>query len=327
MNINLTDLEKQLREEIIVCSKQHDVLQLKSKYLGKKGFLASYFSNLKSMQGEQKKTFGQQLNEVKNSLIQIINDKLEEIKSNESTSVFIDLDSPSRHHTFGAYHPISIIINRITNIFSSYGFDVRQGPEIETEFYNFEALNIPSNHPARDMHDTFYIDGKHLLRTHTSSVQIHAMQEKSAPLKILAPGKVYRCDSDPTHSPMFHQIEGLCIDKDISFSNLKWLLNDFIHKFFESKNIKTRFRPSYFPFTEPSAEMDIMFNGKWLEVLGCGMVHPNVLSNVNINIKKYSGFAFGLGIERFAMLSYQIKDLRVFFENDISFLEQFREIR
>ncbi len=326
MNINHTDLEGQLRKEIKSCNKEHDILNLKSKYLGKKGLLTALFSKIKSLDGEQKKSYGYELNQIKNILSKIIDNELNKLKKT-SVNTKVDLDNPARHHSAGSYHPISIIINRISNIFSIYGFEINFGPEIESEFYNFEALNIPSNHPARDMHDTFYVNSKYLLRTHTSSVQIHAMQKKSVPLKILAPGKVYRCDSDPTHSPMFHQIEGLCIDQNISFSNLKWILNDFVQKFFDSKKIKTRFRPSYFPFTEPSAEMDIMFNGKWLEVLGCGMVHPNVLSNVNIDPDKYSGFAFGLGIERFAMLSYQIKDLRVFFENDITFLEQFKVIR
>ena len=249
------------------------------------------------------------------------------MKAADNTTNKIDLDVPPRHHSNWSHHPISLIIRKIENIFLKYGFDIQDGPEIETEHYNFESLNILENHPARDMHDTFYLNNKLLLRTHTSSVQIHAMENSTAPFRVLAPGRVYRCDSDPTHSPMFHQIEGLCVDTDITFSNLKWILNNFIIEFFESKSIKTRFRPSYFPFTEPSAEMDIMFNNKWLEVLGCGMVHPNVLKNVNIDPKKYSGFAFGLGIERFAMLAYQIKDLRVFFENDINFLEQFKHIR
>ena len=206
-----------------------------------------------------------------------------------------------------------------------YGFKVEQGKEIETEFYNFEALNIPSNHPARDMHDTFYIDTKKLLRTHTSSVQIHSMMKSGAPIKIIAPGKVYRCDSDPTHSPMFHQLEGLYIDRDINFCHLKGILEKFVTDYFQ-KEIETRFRPSYFPFTEPSAELDIKFRGKWLEVLGCGMVHENVLKNVSINPNIYSGFAFGLGIERFAMLKYDIRDLRSLYENDLSFLKQFRGI-
>ena len=327
MDINHTDLEKLLKEDLGSCSKEHDLLQIKSKYLGKKGHLTLLFTSLKNIDADKRKTFGAELNIIKNTLSSMIEIKRISLRSSNEVPEKIDLDVPARHHNNGSHHPISLIIKKIENIFLEYGFDIHDGPEIETEHYNFESLNIAKNHPARDMHDTFYFDSQFLLRTHTSSVQIHAMETSNAPFRVLAPGRVYRCDSDPTHSPMFHQIEGLCVDTDITFSNLKWILNNFIKEFFNSKSIKTRFRPSYFPFTEPSAEMDIMFNGKWLEVLGCGMVHPNVLKNVNINPKKYSGFAFGLGIERFAMLAYQIKDLRIFFENDINFLEQFKNIR
>ena len=327
MDIHHTDLENLLKEDLQNCNNEHDLLQIKSKYLGKKGLLTSLFASIKNLGINERKRFGIELNNVKNILSQLLAKKLESLKSANDTTNRIDLDVPPRHHNNGSHHPVSLIIRKIENIFLKYGFDIQDGPEIETEHYNFESLNISDNHPARDMHDTFYLNNKLLLRTHTSSVQIHAMENSTAPFRVLAPGRVYRCDSDPTHSPMFHQIEGLCVDTDITFSNLKWVLNNFIREFFDSKSIKTRFRPSYFPFTEPSAEMDIMFNNKWLEVLGCGMVHPNVLKNVNIDPKKYSGFAFGLGIERFAMLAYQIKDLRVFFENDINFLEQFKHIR
>ncbi len=326
MKINLTDLEALLKKDLLTCTKEHDLQQVKSKYLGKKGYLTDLFSSLKEITPEKRRSYGIELNQVKMTLTNLIDQKLSEIKSN-TKQLKVDLDVPARHHQSGSHHPVSLVIRKIEKIFSNYGFVIHDGPEIETEYYNFEALNIAENHPARDMHDTFYFNSKLLLRTHTSSVQIHAMEKSSAPLRILAPGRVYRCDSDPTHSPMFHQIEGLCIDTNINFCNLKWILNDFIYKFFDSKKIQTRFRPSYFPFTEPSAEMDIMFNGKWLEVLGCGMVHPNVLKNVNINAKRYSGFAFGLGIERFAMLAYKINDLRVFFENDMDFLEQFENLR
>ncbi|MBL6819485.1 MAG: phenylalanine--tRNA ligase subunit alpha [Gammaproteobacteria bacterium] len=327
MDIHHTDLENSLKEDLQNCNNEHDLLQIKSKYLGKKGLLTSLFASIKNLGINERKRFGIELNNVKNILSKLLASKLESLKAADNTTNKIDLDVPPRHHNNGSHHPISLVIRKIENIFLKYGFDIQDGPEIETEHYNFESLNILENHPARDMHDTFYLNNKLLLRTHTSSVQIHAMENSTAPFRVLAPGRVYRCDSDPTHSPMFHQIEGLCVDTDITFSNLKWILNNFIREFFESKSIKTRFRPSYFPFTEPSAEMDIMFNNKWLEVLGCGMVHPNVLKNVNIDPKKYSGFAFGLGIERFAMLAYQIKDLRVFFENDINFLEQFKHIR
>ena len=327
MDIHHTDLENSLKEDLQNCNNEHDLLQIKSKYLGKKGLLTSLFASIKNLGIDERKRFGIELNNVKNILSKLLASKLESLKAADNTTNKIDLDVPPRHHNNGSHHPISLVIRKIENIFLKYGFDIQDGPEIETEHYNFESLNILENHPARDMHDTFYLNNKLLLRTHTSSVQIHAMENSTAPFRVLAPGRVYRCDSDPTHSPMFHQIEGLCVDTDITFSNLKWILNNFIREFFESKSIKTRFRPSYFPFTEPSAEMDIMFDNKWLEVLGCGMVHPNVLKNVNIDPKKYSGFAFGLGIERFAMLAYQIKDLRVFFENDINFLEQFKHIR
>jgi phenylalanyl-tRNA synthetase alpha chain len=327
MDINHTDLESLLKEDLKSCNVEHDLLQIKSKYLGKKGYLTLLFASIKNLNQDERKRFGVELNNVKNILSGLLEEKFNILQSTHNTSRRIDLDVPPRHHNNGSHHPISLIMKRIENIFLKYGFDIHDGPEIETEHYNFEMLNIAANHPARDMHDTFYLEDNSLLRTHTSSVQIHAMENFSPPFRVLAPGRVYRCDSDPTHSPMFHQIEGLCVDTDVTFGNLKWILNSFISDFFEDKNIKTRFRPSYFPFTEPSAEMDIMFNNKWLEVLGCGMVHPNVLKNVNINPKKYSGFAFGLGIERFAMLAYQIKDLRVFFENDINFLEQFKNIR
>ncbi len=327
MKINHTDLEALLKTDLLSCKKEHDLLQIKSKFIGKKGYLTDLFSAIKDIPNTERKEYGAQLNQVKIVLVKLIDAKLSEINSARKTSVKKDLDVPPRHHQFGSHHPISLVIKRIENIFSIYGFKSHDGPEIETEYYNFESLNIAKNHPARDMHDTFYIDKGYLLRTHTSSVQIHVMENQKPPLRVLAPGRVYRCDSDPTHSPMFHQIEGLCVDSNITFGNLKWILNDFISRFFDSKKIKTRFRPSYFPFTEPSAEMDIMFNGKWLEVLGCGMVHPNVLKNVKINPNKFSGFAFGLGIERFAMLAYKIKDLRIFFENDINFLEQFKNLR
>jgi phenylalanyl-tRNA synthetase alpha chain len=327
MDINHTDLEKLLKEDLESCVKEHDLQQIKSKYLGKKGYLTALFASLKDIDSDKRKILGAELNNIKNVLSSMLERKLNSLQSFVTVTQKMDLDEPARHHNYGSHHPVSLVIKRIEDIFLKYGFDIHDGPEIETEHYNFESLNIAKNHPARDMHDTFYLDSNLLLRTHTSSVQIHAMENSSVPFRVLAPGRVYRCDSDPTHSPMFHQIEGLCVDTDITFSNLKWTLNNFIKEFFNSKSIKTRFRPSYFPFTEPSAEMDIMFNGKWLEVLGCGMVHPNVLKNVSINPKKYSGFAFGLGIERFAMLAYQIKDLRIFFENDINFLEQFKNIR
>ena len=252
--------------------------------------------------------------------------KIELNNKNDENIKSIDVTLPGKDISFGSRHPITITINNIIDILSNYGFTSVDGLEIEDEFHNFEALNISDNHPARDMHDTFYVSEDKLLRTHTSSVQIRSMLSSEPPLKIMTPGKVYRCDSDPTHSPMFHQIEGLHIDENINFGHLKGTLINFIKEFF-GKEMEIRFRPSYFPFTEPSAELDIKFNGKWLEVLGCGMVHPNVLANVDIDNKKYTGFAFGLGIERLAMLKYSITDLRMFYENDISFLSQFKDLK
>ena len=229
---------------------------------------------------------------------------------------------PSIYHEDGSVHPVTKTIDEISSFFESIGFEIESGPEIETDYYNFEALNVPEDHPAKDMHDTFYLKDSGLLRTHTSPVQIRTMENKNPPHRIICPGKVYRKDSDLTHTPMFHQIEGLVVEEGASFAQLKGLLNDFLQDFF-GREVELRFRPSYFPFTEPSAEADIRWEQNWLEVLGCGMVHPNVLEMVGVDTKKYSGFAFGLGVERMAMLKYNIPDLRLFFENDYRFLKQF----
>jgi phenylalanyl-tRNA synthetase alpha chain len=240
----------------------------------------------------------------------------------------IDVTLPGRKINAGNLHPVTRTMNRIVDLFSGLGFEVKTGPEIEDDYHNFEALNFPAHHPARTMHDTFWFNDGHLLRTHTSPVQIRAMKHMSPPIKIIAPGRVYRSDSDQTHTPMFHQVEGLVVGETISFASLKGVLNQFVNAFFE-KDLKIRLRPSYFPFTEPSAEVDVEWQKDdgttgWLEVLGCGMVHPNVLKSGGIDPEKYTGFAFGLGVERFAMLRYGVKDLRQFFENDIAFLKQFR---
>ena len=323
MEKKYSSLIQTLKVKLEACKTENELLKIKSDFLGKNGLITKEFSTI--LDAEDKKYTGQQLNLLKNQADSLITESSAKIQNLLVSDNAIDVSLPGRNISEGTRHPISITINQISNIMRGYGFRVEQGNEIETEFYNFEALNIPSNHPARDMHDTFYVDTKKLLRTHTSSVQIHSMIKSGAPLKIIAPGKVYRCDSDPTHSPMFHQLEGLYIDKDINFCHLKGILEKFIIDYFQ-KEIETRFRPSYFPFTEPSAELDIKFRGKWLEVLGCGMVHENVLKNVGINPKKYSGFAFGLGIERFAMLKFDIRDLRSFYENDLSFLKQFRGV-
>ena len=323
MESNHSLLIEKLKQALVECKTEQELLKIKADFLGKNGFITKEFEQIKF--AEDKKATGQVLNSVKNEaeeLIKACKDKFEKIIEDD----YFDISQPGRDIKIGTRHPITLTINDITKIFNSYGFSEVSGKEIETEFYNFEALNIPKNHPARDMHDTFYVDVNNLLRTHTSSVQIHSMLKYKAPLKIMTPGKVYRCDSDPTHSPMFHQIEGLYIDKNVNFCHLKGILIQFINDYFGS-NVEIRFRPSYFPFTEPSAELDIKFRGKWLEVLGCGMVHNRVLENVKINTKRFTGFAFGLGVERLAMLKYDIKDLRLFYENDINFLRQFEGIK
>ncbi len=323
MESNHSLLIEKLKQALVECKTEQELLKIKADFLGKNGFITKEFEQIKF--AEDKKATGQVLNSVKNEaeeLIKACKDKFEKIIEDD----YFDISQPGRDIKIGTRHPITLTINDITKIFNSYGFSEVSGKEIETEFYNFEALNIPKNHPARDMHDTFYVDVNNLLRTHTSSVQIHSMLKYKAPLKIMTPGKVYRCDSDPTHSPMFHQIEGLYIDKNVNFCHLKGILIQFINDYFGS-NVEIRFRPSYFPFTEPSAELDIKFRGKWLEVLGCGMVHNRVLENVKINTKRFTGFAFGLGVERLAMLKYDIKDLRLFYENDMNFLRQFEGIK
>jgi len=317
-----------LKDNLTECDSLNELSLIKSQYLGKQGKLTLEFSRIKDSKLSERKELGRILNNIKIKINDLINKKSESLENtNKKRQLnFFDVTLPGRNISSGSRHPISITINTITKILNNYGFASVSGPEIEDEFYNFEALNIPASHPARDMHDTFYVTDNKLLRTHTSSVQIHTMLTNKPPLRIMTPGKVYRCDSDPTHSPMFHQIEGLCVDKDINFCQLKGLLINFIEQFF-GKKMEIRFRPSYFPFTEPSAEIDIKFNNQWLEVLGCGIVHPNVLKNVKINHKQYSGFAFGLGIERLAMLKYGITDLRIFYDNDISFLSQFSVLK
>ena len=328
MQKKYSSLISTLKDNLTECDSLNELSLIKSQYLGKQGKLTLEFSRIKDSKLSERKELGRILNNIKIKINGLINKKSESLENtNKKRQLnFFDVTLPGRNISSGSRHPISITINTITKILNNYGFASVSGPEIEDEFYNFEALNIPASHPARDMHDTFYVTDNKLLRTHTSSVQIHTMLTNKPPLRIMTPGKVYRCDSDPTHSPMFHQIEGLCVDKDINFCQLKGLLINFIEQFF-GKKMEIRFRPSYFPFTEPSAEIDIKFNNQWLEVLGCGIVHPNVLKNVKINHKQYSGFAFGLGIERLAMLKYGITDLRIFYDNDISFLSQFSVLK
>ena len=311
---------------------------IRVEYLGKKGKLTDILKSLSSLPASEKPKMGQLVNQAKREISQHIEACFEVLKEKELekklASESIDVTLPGRQRASGSLHPVTQTRRRINEYFSRLGFDVVEGPEVESEFYNFEALNIPDHHPARAMHDTFYFGDGHLLRTHTSPVQIRTMENRKPPLKLIAPGRVYRCDSDLTHTPMFHQVEGLLIDKQATLAGLKGLLEDFFNHFF-GKELAVRFRPSYFPFTEPSAEVDIScsqcdgqgcrsckFTG-WLEVLGCGMVHPNVLKAVNISPDEYQGWAFGLGIDRLAMLYYGIDDLRMMFENDLAFLKQF----
>ena len=301
---------------------QDSLNSLKIEYLGKKGILSSLMSQLSTAPAEKKPKLGKSINEFKSLIEESISSSLEKIEQSaldeQLSKEAIDVTLPLSPYV-GSYHPVSLITQEISNYFQNKGYVLREGPEIESEYFNFSALNIPENHPARDMHDTFYFDNGNLLRTHTSPVQIRSMELESPPLKILCPGKVFRCDSDQTHTPMFHQVEGLVVDKDINFAHLKNEILEFVESFFKD-NPKVRFRPSYFPFTEPSVEVDIQGKNGWLEIMGCGMVHPNVLKNVGLNPEKYSGFAFGMGIERMTMLKYQISDIRMLFENDLRFV-------
>lgn len=301
--------------------------QIRIQVLGKKGQLTEYLKSLGNLSAEERPKIGQAVNLAKQKIQDLIqarevtlrNAELAEKLSKES----VDVTLPGRGSVLGSMHPVTRTRERIEAFFKSVGFAVAEGPEIEDDYHNFEALNIPSHHPARALHDTFYFPNGMLLRTHTSPVQVRVMKDTKPPIKIIAPGRVYRCDSDLTHTPMFHQMEGLLIDEKSNFAELKGLLSDFLLHFFEKSDLKTRFRAAYFPFTEPSAEVDIEWKGGWLEVLGCGMVHPNVLKAANIDSEKYQGYAFGMGIDRLAMLRYDIPDLRMMFENDLRFLRQF----
>ena len=302
--------------------------QAKARYVGKSGALTELLKGLGKLPAAERPAAGARINVAKQQLEDALNARREFIAARELEARLagesIDVTLPGRGMGMGGLHPVSRTMERIEQLFRSIGFEVADGPEIETDFYNFTALNQPENHPARSMHDTFYLaDGKHLLRTHTSPIQIRYMEQRQPPIRIIAPGRVYRVDSDATHSPMFHQVEGLWIDESVSFANLKGVLVDFFQRFFENPELELRFRPSFFPFTEPSAEIDMSFGDGWLEVGGCGMVHPNVLRNVGIDSGRYQGFAFGLGPDRLTMLRYGVKDLRLFYENDLRFLKQF----
>jgi phenylalanyl-tRNA synthetase alpha chain len=297
-------------------------------YLGKKGEFTRQLRELGKLAPAERPAAGQRINDAKAALVRLIAERKDVLETLELDTELatgrLDVTLPARGIRRGTLHPVTRTLRRITTIFSGAGFAVATGPEIEDEFHNFTALNIPDNHPARAMHDTFYLPSGKLLRTHTSPVQIRAMQARGVPIRLIAPGRVYRCDSDQTHTPMFTQVEGLLVDHGVSFANLKSVLYEFVSSFFE-REVDLRFRPSYFPFTEPSAEVDVLDeSGHWLEILGCGMVHPNVLRTVGVDPEEFTGYAFGVGVERLAMLRYGVRDIRLFFENDLPFLRQFR---
>jgi len=330
----VADAERQIAEAASLA----ELDDVRVRVLGKSGLLTAQLKQLGKLPKEERPAAGQAINKAKQSLQVRIEDQrrlLEDRQLQERlASEHIDVTLPGRGRGSGGLHPVTRTMERIDRWFANAGFIVKEGPEIEDDYHNFEALNIPDHHPARAMHDTFYFDAHLLLRTHTSPVQIRVMEHTPPPIKIIAPGRVYRCDSDLTHTPMFHQVEGLLVDEEVSFADLKGVLYDFLQSFFE-RDLRLRFRPSYFPFTEPSAEVDIecvMCNGKgcrvcgntgWLEVLGCGMVHPEVFRHVGIDTERFTGYAFGMGVERLTMLRYGVNDIRLFFENDLRFLGQF----
>lgn len=337
-NIELSALVDEATSLIEQADKLAALDEVRVRYLGKSGLLTAQLKQLGKLPADQRPLAGQAINKAKQALQGLIEQRKATLEqqalAERLSSERVDVTLPGRGLGQGGLHPVSRTLARIEELFSRAGFAIEEGPEIEDDYHNFEALNIPAHHPARAMHDTFYFDTHLLLRTHTSPVQIRTMENAGPPLKIIAPGRVYRCDSDLTHTPMFHQVEGLLVDEDVSFADLKGVLYDFLQNFFE-RDLKIRFRPSYFPFTEPSAEADIecvMCGGEgcrvcshtgWLEVLGCGMVHPEVFRHVGIDSEKYTGYAFGMGVERLTMLRYGINDLRLFFENDLRFLKQF----
>lgn len=337
--VDISNILEQAQTELQSVKNLGQLEEIRIAYLGKKGHLTTLLKQLGTLEPSERPQFGQKVNVAKQQFQQWLDEKRAELESatleEQIRAQRIDITLPGRALDQGGMHPITRTLQRLEDFFSQLGFVIAEGPEVEDEYHNFTALNTPEYHPARAMHDTFYFADRRLLRSHTSPVQIRYMQEHQPPFRVIAPGRVYRCDSDITHTPMFHQVEGLMVDETTAFSDLKGLIIDFIHHFFE-KESAVRFRPSFFPFTEPSAEVDmacVMCEGKgcrickhttWLEILGCGMVHPNVLKHVGIDSERYTGFAFGIGIERLAMLRYQVDDLRLFFENDLRFLEQFK---
>ena len=324
---NLKHTLEEAREDFDQCQTVTDLDQVKAKYLGKTGVLTEALKSLGKLAAEDRPKVGAEINLVKQGVEEALEKRREAIlnafQAKQLAEESLDVTLPSRKEDLGTLHPVTQTLHRVESLFHSIGFSVAHGPQIESDFYNFTALNIPESHPARAMHDTFYIDESYVLRTHTSPVQIRHLEKNKPPLRIISPGRVYRVDSDATHSPMFHQVEGLWVDQQVSFADLKGVIEDFLQNFFENKELKVRFRPSYFPFTEPSAEMDMSWKGGWLEIGGCGMVHPEVFKHVSIDSNQYQGFAFGLGIERLTMLRYGVQDLRHFFNNDLRFLQQF----
>jgi phenylalanyl-tRNA synthetase alpha chain len=327
----MQDVDAIVKEALAAFAGIDDADQLeraKARYLGKSGALTQLLKELSKLPATERPAFGSRVNAAKEKLEASLAEQRGRIDSLKLEASLrqeaLDVTLPGRGLAVGGLHPVTRTMERIETLFRSMGFEVADGPEIETDYYNFTALNQPEDHPARSMHDTFYLaDGKHLLRTHTSPIQIRYLEQHRPPVKIIAPGRVYRHDYDATHSPMFHQVEGLWLDEHITFADLKGVLIEFLRRFFEREDLKVRFRPSFFPFTEPSAEIDMSFGEGWLEMGGAGMVHPNVLKNVGIDSEKYQGFAFGLGPDRLTMLRYGVNDLRLFFENDLRFLRQF----
>jgi phenylalanyl-tRNA synthetase alpha chain len=336
VELNLDQIEADARGELGAAGADPEAIQaLNVKYLGRKGVLTQFLRSIAGLPPEQRPAAGQKANEIKQRLHAAIAAALQAVEqASPSAEDRIDVSLPGRMEAWGTLHPITRVSGEICDILSKMGFDIVEGPEVEKDYYNFEALNIPKNHPARDMQDTFFVSAEVVLRTHTSPLQIRTMERQPPPVRVIAPGKVFRCDSDQTHTPMFHQVEGLLVDENVSFGDLKGTLTAFVHQMFDEQT-RLRFRPSFFPFTEPSAEVDILCvicRGKgcrvckqtgWLEILGSGMVHPAVFENVGYDTERYTGFAFGMGVERVAMLKYGIDDLRKFFENDLRFLSQF----
>ena len=323
----LAQLLRQAQAEVAGCADAGALNDVRVKYLGRKGELTAHLKGLGKLPADRRADAGQAINRAKQALTSAIESRRAVLDAQRIESKLaaerLDVTLSGRGQRSGSLHPVTRTLRRIQAIFDRAGFSVQTGPEVEDDYHNFTALNIPEDHPARAMHDTFYLDSGLLLRTHTSPVQIRAMREQGAPIRVIAPGRVYRCDSDLTHTPMFTQVEGLAVDRGISFANLKSVLYEFVSSFFE-REVRLRFRPSYFPFTEPSAEVDVLSeSGRWLEILGCGMVHPNVLRQVDIDPETFTGYAFGMGVERLAMLRYGVDDLRLFFENDMRFIGQF----